>query len=203
MLCSAAELELSDDHDGIIELPDDAPVGVAYATYAGLDDPVIDIIADAQPPRRDRRFRHRARSRRRRPRHAQDPRARARSSAPSTARSRSSSTSRPRTRISARPSRCAWCAASATARRRNGCRSGCARSACRPINALVDITNYLTFDRGRPLHVFDAAKVEGDLVVRRAQAGRKRAGARRQDLRARRSQRRHRRRRTASNRSPA
>ena len=43
MLCSAAELELSEDHDGIIDLPDDAPVGVAYAAYAGLDDPVIDI----------------------------------------------------------------------------------------------------------------------------------------------------------------
>ncbi len=41
----------------------------------------------------------------------------------------------------------------------------------RPINALVDITNYLTFDRGRPLHVFDAKKVAGDLVVRRARAG--------------------------------
>ncbi len=38
----------------------------------------------------------------------------------------------------------------------------------RPINALVDITNFLTFDRGRPLHVFDAKKVAGDLVVRRA-----------------------------------
>ncbi len=41
----------------------------------------------------------------------------------------------------------------------------------RPINALVDITNFLTFDRGRPLHVFDAAKVAGDLVVRRAKTG--------------------------------
>ena len=41
----------------------------------------------------------------------------------------------------------------------------------RPINALVDITNYITADRGRPLHVFDAAKVKGDLVVRRARAG--------------------------------
>ena len=41
----------------------------------------------------------------------------------------------------------------------------------RPINALVDITNYMTFDRGRPLHVFDAAKVQGDLVVRRARDG--------------------------------
>src|SRR6478735_7827523 len=43
MLCSAAELEISDDHDGIIDLPEDAPVGQPYAAYAGLDDPVIEI----------------------------------------------------------------------------------------------------------------------------------------------------------------
>ena len=41
----------------------------------------------------------------------------------------------------------------------------------RPINALVDITNFITYDRGRPLHVFDAAKVHGNLTVRRAKAG--------------------------------
>ena len=41
----------------------------------------------------------------------------------------------------------------------------------RPINALVDITNYLAFDRARPLHVFDAKKVHGDLTVRRAKDG--------------------------------
>jgi phenylalanyl-tRNA synthetase beta chain len=41
----------------------------------------------------------------------------------------------------------------------------------RPINALVDITNLITYDRGRPLHVFDAAKVHGNLTVRRARAG--------------------------------
>ena len=41
----------------------------------------------------------------------------------------------------------------------------------RPINALVDITNYMTFDRGRPLHVFDAAKVHGGVAVRRARDG--------------------------------
>src|SRR5690606_25807051 len=41
----------------------------------------------------------------------------------------------------------------------------------RPINALVDITNFLTYDRNRPLHVFDATKVRGDLVVRRARPG--------------------------------
>ena len=43
MLVSEAELELSDDHDGIIELPADAPVGQPYAVYAGLDDAVIEI----------------------------------------------------------------------------------------------------------------------------------------------------------------
>src|ERR1700747_1969191 len=43
MLCSAAELELSEDHDGIIELPADVPVGTPYAQWAGLGDPVIEI----------------------------------------------------------------------------------------------------------------------------------------------------------------
>src|SRR5258706_7447887 len=41
----------------------------------------------------------------------------------------------------------------------------------RPINALVDITNFMTYDRGRPLHVFDAKKVTGHLTVRRARDG--------------------------------
>src|SRR3954468_18575859 len=43
MLLSAREMGLGDDHAGIVELPEDAPVGVAYATYSGMDDPVIDI----------------------------------------------------------------------------------------------------------------------------------------------------------------
>src|SRR6202041_1002863 len=43
----------------------------------------------------------------------------------------------------------------------------------RPISALVDITNFLTFDLNRPLHVFDAGKVKGNLVVRFARAGEK------------------------------
>ncbi len=41
----------------------------------------------------------------------------------------------------------------------------------RPISALVDITNYMTYDLGRPLHVFDAATVKGDIQVRLAQVG--------------------------------
>jgi phenylalanyl-tRNA synthetase beta chain len=41
----------------------------------------------------------------------------------------------------------------------------------RPISAMVDITNYLTFDQARPLHVFDAAKVSGNLWVTPAKGG--------------------------------
>src|ERR1043166_5516977 len=43
MLLSEAELQISDDHEGIIDLPPDAPVGAPYARWAGLDDPVIEI----------------------------------------------------------------------------------------------------------------------------------------------------------------
>ena len=43
MLCSAMELQISDDHEGIIELPEDAPVGKSYPDYAGLGDAVIEI----------------------------------------------------------------------------------------------------------------------------------------------------------------
>src|ERR1700689_2563575 len=41
MLVSEAELQISDNHDGIIDLPDNAPVGTSYARYAGLDDAVL------------------------------------------------------------------------------------------------------------------------------------------------------------------
>src|ERR1700759_2039226 len=43
MLCSAAELKISEDHDGIMELPADAPIGTPYAAWAGLGDPVFEI----------------------------------------------------------------------------------------------------------------------------------------------------------------
>ncbi|WP_204112881.1 phenylalanine--tRNA ligase subunit beta [Shimia biformata] len=41
----------------------------------------------------------------------------------------------------------------------------------RPISALVDITNFFTYDRNRPMHVFDVDKVKGDLRIHRAKGG--------------------------------
>ena len=43
MLVSELELQISDEHEGIIELPADAPVGDSYARWAALDDPVVEI----------------------------------------------------------------------------------------------------------------------------------------------------------------
>src|SRR5438270_4656034 len=51
MMCSSRELEMGDDHSGIIELPADAPVGAAFTTYAGFDDPVFDV--NVTPNRQD------------------------------------------------------------------------------------------------------------------------------------------------------
>ena len=51
MMCSVRELELGEEHDGIIELVEDAPVGVSFAAFAELDDPVIDIAVT--PNRQD------------------------------------------------------------------------------------------------------------------------------------------------------
>src|SRR6266478_8300303 len=50
MLVSEFELQISDDHDGIIDLPADAPIGTAYAKYAGLDDAVLDINVTPNRP---------------------------------------------------------------------------------------------------------------------------------------------------------
>ena len=51
MMCSSRELELGEDHTGIIELPADAPVGTPFTHYAGLDDPVFDVAVT--PNRQD------------------------------------------------------------------------------------------------------------------------------------------------------
>ena len=62
---SEAELLISDDHDGIIELPADAPVGKSYVEWAGVSRAGDRDQSHAQPAGLHRRQRHRARSRRR------------------------------------------------------------------------------------------------------------------------------------------
>ena len=170
MLCSAAELELSDDHEGIIELPADAPVGVAYARFAGLDDPVIDVAVTPNRPDATgvagvaRDLAAAGLGRLKTP--APKPLAGAFDCPTSV-------------RLDFSPADKHLCPAFAL-RLVRGVTNGPSPEwmqkrlraiGLRPISALVDITNYITFDRGRPLHVFDFARVKGDLVVRRARAG--------------------------------
>ncbi len=170
MLCSAAELGLSEEHDGIMELPDDTPVGRPYGAVAGLDDPVIDVALT--PNRPDAAGVHGI---------ARDLAALGLGRLRETVipEIRGSFAQPVPLRLDLAEADEALCPAFAM-RLVRGVRNGPAPEwmrrrltaiGLRPINALVDITNYMTFDRGRPLHVFDAAKVKGAVVVRRAREG--------------------------------
>ncbi|MBZ9935837.1 phenylalanine--tRNA ligase subunit beta [Mesorhizobium sp. BR1-1-16] len=169
MLCSAAELELSDDHDGIIELPEDAPVGVPYATWAGLGDPVIDIAIT--PNRSDCLGVHGV---------ARDLAAAGlgalQDDAVAPVAGNGPCPVAVRFDFGDQPALSPAFGLRLIRGVRNGpspdwMQAKLRAIGLRPINALVDITNFLTYDRNRPLHVFDAAKVAGDLVVRRARSG--------------------------------
>ena len=169
MLVSEFELQISDDHEGIIDLPADAPVGERYAKYAGLDDPVIDINLTPNRPdctgvngiARDLAATDIGVLKERAPKPVKGefpcPVAVKLDFAPS-------------------PSLCPAFALRLVRGVKNGASPAWLQKrlkaiGLRPINALVDITNFITYDRGRPLHVFDARKVKGNLVVRRAQNG--------------------------------
>ena len=166
MLVSEFELQISDDHEGIIELPDDAPVGANYAHWAGLDDPVIEI--NLTPNRSDCTGVHGI---------ARD------LAAAGMGRFKDQAVKPvqgefpcPVQATIEAPELCPAFALRLVRGVRNGpspdwLQRRLTAIGLRPINALVDITNFITFDRGRPLHVFDAAKVQGNLVVRRARAG--------------------------------
>ena len=169
MLVSEAELEISDNHDGIIELPDDAPLGASFAKYKGLDDAAIDI--NLTPNRPDC------------------------TGVNGIARDLAAADMGAFKDRSPKPIKGEFpCPVSVTLdfgqthplcpafalRLVRGVKNGPSPEwlqkrlkaiGLRPINALVDITNFITYDRGWPLHVFDAKKVKGNLVVRRAQNG--------------------------------
>jgi len=170
MMCSERELQMSDEHDGIIDLPEGLEVGSSFAQYAGLDDPVIEI--GITPNRPD----------------ALGVAGIARDlEAAGLGKVKPLSISAPTTNGACpvnvkldfdkvEEDLCPAFGLQLVRGVKNGpspkwMQQRLIAIGLRPISALVDITNYVTFDLGRPLHVFDADKVHGDLVVRRGKAG--------------------------------
>ncbi len=165
MMCSTRELELGEDHDGIIELPADAPVGTAFPDYAGLNDAVIDI--SVTPNRQD----------------CMGVRGIARDLAaaglgtlkPLAVTAVAGEGEAPDVRTDD-PAGCPAFYAQNVSGLTNGeapewMRRRLTAIGQKPISALVDITNYVSIDLGRPLHVYDRAKLSGGLVARKAQDG--------------------------------
>jgi phenylalanyl-tRNA synthetase beta chain len=166
MLCSAAELQISEDHDGIMELPADAPIGVPYAQWAGLGDPVLEI--NLTPNRPDCTGVHGI---------ARDLAAAdmGRFKDPGIKPIKGEFPCPVKVTVED-ATLCPGFALRLVRGVNNGpspewLQKHLASIGLRPINALVDITNFMTYDRARPLHVFDAAKVKGHLTVRRARDG--------------------------------
>ncbi len=171
MMCSERELKLSDEHNGIIELPEDAPVGASFADYAGLNDPVIDI--NLTPDRADcagvRGI-------------ARDLAAAGLGRLKPLTEGRLDATPVPGAFASPigvtieAPQACPLYVGRFFRGVRNGpspqwLQDKLTAIGLRPISALVDITNYVTFDVSRPLHAFDADKVKGGILVRMARDG--------------------------------
>ena len=165
MMCSAKELELGEDHDGIIELPGDAPIGTPYPDYAGLTDPVIDV--SVTPNKQDcMGVRGIARDL------AAAGMGRLRPPAPV---SLSVSGAGP-VIATEDPDGCPAFYGQIVRGVTNGpapewLQRRLKAIGQKPISALVDITNYVMFDLGRPLHVYDMAKLDGGLVARQARNG--------------------------------
>lgn len=162
MMCSVRELELGDEHDGIIVLPDDAPVGARYAEWAGLDDPVIDVAVT--PNRQDAMGVYGI---------ARDLAAAGLGTLkPIAIREIAGAFPSP---VEIRIEDEEGCPAF-YGRVVRGVKNGASPAwlqqrlkavGQRPISALVDITNYMSLGYGRPLHVYDLAKLRGAVRARR------------------------------------
>lgn len=166
MLLSAREMGLGDDHAGIIDLPEDAPVGVPYVAWAGLDDPVIEISVT---PNRGDCFSVRG--------VARDLAAAGIGTLKpwQPARIPPVFEGGPRWKVDW-PEACPWIIGRTIRGVKNSVsprwlQDRLTAIGLRPINALVDITNFFTVDLGRPLHVFDVAKLSGDTLTLRPGAG--------------------------------
>ncbi len=166
MMLSIREMGLGEDHTGIVELPADAPVGTSYAQYARLDDPVIEI--SVTPNRGD----------------ALAVRGVARDLAaaglgtlkPFAPAPVPAAFPAPLAWRLEFPEACPWILGRAVRGLTNRpspawLQERLSSIGLRPINALVDITNFFTVDLGRPLHVYDVAKVAGGALVLRHGAG--------------------------------
>jgi len=166
MMCSVRELELGDEHDGIIELPADAPVGEHYAQWAGLDDPVIDIAIT--PNRQDAMGVYGV---------ARDLAAAGLGTLkPIEVPTIEGSFPCPIEIRTDDPEGCPAFFGRVVRAVRNRpsprwLQQRLKAVGQRPISALVDMTNYLMLSYGRPLHVYDLAKLQGALVARRAKQG--------------------------------
>ena len=173
MMASERELELSDEHDGIIELPS-GEVGQRFVDWLASNDPAkVDPVIEIAitPNRPDALGVHGI---------ARDLAARGLGTLKPLARhSVEGAFPCPISVTIAEDTRTDGCEVFA-GRLIRGVRNGPSPAwlqdrlraiGLRPISALVDITNFFTFDRNRPLHVFDAAKVKGDLHVHRAAGG--------------------------------
>ena len=166
MLLSAREMGLGDDHSGIVDLPADAPVGAAYVQWAGLGDPVIEVNVT---PNRGDCFSVRG--------IARDLAAAGigtlRPWQPAAIESQFSGG--PRWQIDW-PEACPWILGRTIRNLKNSpspkwLQDRLTSIGLRPINALVDVTNFFTVDLGRPLHVFDVGKLTGDVLTLRRGAG--------------------------------
>jgi phenylalanyl-tRNA synthetase beta chain len=166
MMCSVRELQLGDEHDGIIALPEDAPVGAAYAQWAGLDDPVIDI--SVTPNRQDCMGVHGI---------ARDLAAAGLGTLkPLAVPEIAGSFPCPIEVRTDDPEGCPAFYGRVVRGVKNGPSPAWLQQRLkavgqRPISALVDMTNYIMLSYARPLHVYDMAKLQGAIVARRARDG--------------------------------
>jgi phenylalanyl-tRNA synthetase beta chain len=166
MLMSAREMGLGDDHSGIVDLPADAPVGTPYAAWAGFDDPIIEI---GVTPNRGDCFSVRG--------VARDLAAAGigtlKPFAPAKIAPAFDGGPRWQNEFS---DACPWILGRAIRGVKNSpspkwLQDRLTSIGLRPINALVDVTNFFTMDLGRPLHVFDIGKLTGDVLTLRRGAG--------------------------------
>jgi phenylalanyl-tRNA synthetase beta chain len=185
MMCSSRELELGDDHEGIIELSSDAPIGQVYAEWAGLNDPVFDVAItpnrqDCMGVRGIARDLAAAGLGTLKPL-LPDDRGSAAAYAPlaQTLAALRDETQMPpsATQISIDdPQGCPAFWGRTIKDVTNGAsptwiQNRLKAAGQRPISALVDITNFVMLDLGRPSHAYDLAKLKGAVTARRAKEG--------------------------------